>query len=89
MSHLAAFMGLGFLLLHTFSMVIAFNALAGDKHFHQLFVPVMHLCASLLVKLLTLFLLLSHILAGFADLLSICYRHCFLASIDVLNHELV
>ncbi len=82
-------MGLGFLLLHTFSMVIAFNALAGDKHFHQLFVPVMHLCASLLVKLLTLFLLLSHILAGFADLLSICYRHCFLTSIDVLNHELV
>ncbi len=89
MSHLAAFMGLGFLLLHTFSMVIAFNALAGDKQFHQLFVPVMHLCASLLVKLLTLFLLLSHILAGFADLLSICYRHCFLTSIDVLNHELV
>jgi len=44
----AAFMGLGFLLLHTFSMVIAFNALAGDKQFHQLFVPVMHLCASLL-----------------------------------------
>jgi hypothetical protein len=42
MSHLAAFMGLGFLLLHTFSMVIAFNSLAGDKHFHQLFVPVMH-----------------------------------------------
>jgi anterior pharynx defective protein 1 len=37
-----AFTALGFLLLHTFSMVIAFNSLAGDKHFHQLFVPVMH-----------------------------------------------
>ncbi|KAH9574928.1 hypothetical protein CY35_01G085500 [Sphagnum magellanicum] len=44
----AAFTALGFLLLHTFSMVIAFNALAGDKRSHQLFVPVMHLCAALL-----------------------------------------
>jgi len=61
MSGLAAFTALGFLLLHTFSMVIAFNALAGDKRSHQLFVPVMHLCAALLVQTPSPFFSLSHI----------------------------
>ncbi len=61
MSGLAAFTALGFLLLHTFSMVIAFNALAGDKRSHQLFVPVMHLCAALLVQTPSPFFSLLHI----------------------------
>lgn len=41
---------LGFFLLHTFSMIIAFNGYTKLNRTQQLFVPVMHLGASLLVR---------------------------------------
>ncbi|KAF3785278.1 Gamma-secretase subunit APH1-like [Nymphaea thermarum] len=39
---------LGFVTIHTFSMVIAFNGYAEQKRVDQLFVPIVHLAASLL-----------------------------------------
>eukprot|EP01018_Ginkgo_biloba_P032594 Gb_24528 [translate_table: standard] len=44
----AALISLGFLVIHTFSMVIAFNGYAEEKTVQQLFVPIIHLVASLL-----------------------------------------
>lgn len=44
----AALISLGFLTIHTFSMVIAFNGYAEEKKLHQLFVPVIHLVAAML-----------------------------------------
>ena len=45
----AALTALAFFLIHTFSMVITFNAYTNDERSQQLFVPVMHLGAALLV----------------------------------------
>ncbi|KAH9301854.1 hypothetical protein KI387_013437, partial [Taxus chinensis] len=44
----AALISLGFLIIHTFSMVIAFNGYAEEKKVHQLFVPIIHLVAAIL-----------------------------------------
>lgn len=43
-----ALTALAFFLIHTFSMVITFNAYTNDERSQQLFVPVMHLGAALL-----------------------------------------
>jgi anterior pharynx defective protein 1 len=45
----AALTALAFFLIHTFSMVITFNAYTNEERSQQLFVPVMHLGAALLV----------------------------------------
>jgi len=45
----AAIIALGFVTIHTFSMVIAFNGYAESKRVHQFFVPIVHLIAGMLV----------------------------------------
>lgn len=44
----AALISLGFLTIHTFSMVIAFNGYDEGKKVHQIFVPTVHLVTALL-----------------------------------------
>jgi hypothetical protein len=45
-----ALISLGFLTIHTFSMVIAFNGYDEGKKVHQIFVPTVHLVAAMLVN---------------------------------------
>ncbi|KAJ8445289.1 hypothetical protein Cgig2_024495 [Carnegiea gigantea] len=44
-----AIIALGFVTIHTFSMVIAFNGYAESKRVHQYFVPIVHLIAGMLM----------------------------------------
>ncbi|KAK9141304.1 hypothetical protein Scep_010985 [Stephania cephalantha] len=44
---ISAIISLGFVIIHTFSMVIAFNGFAEGKRIHQVFVPGVHLAAAL------------------------------------------
>lgn len=44
----SAIIALGFVTIHTFSMVIAFNGYAESKRVHQYFVPIVHLIAGML-----------------------------------------
>ncbi|KAI4372737.1 hypothetical protein MLD38_010934 [Melastoma candidum] len=46
---ISALIALAFVTVHTFSMVIAFNGYAKGKRTDQVFVPAVHLMASLLV----------------------------------------
>jgi len=46
----AAIIALAFVTIHTFSMVIAFNGYAEGNKMDQLFVPVVHLAAGLVVR---------------------------------------
>jgi hypothetical protein len=47
---LAAIISLGFLVIHTFSMIIAFNGYGERKKSDQIFVPVVHLIAAVMVS---------------------------------------
>lgn len=47
----AAMIALSFVTIHTFSMVIAFNGYAEGNKVDQVFVPVVHLVAGLVVKI--------------------------------------
>lgn len=49
----AAIIALAFVTIHTFSMVIAFNGYAEKKRVDQLFVPIVHLVAGMLVGYLS------------------------------------
>lgn len=46
---LAALIALAFVTIHTFSMVIAFNGYAEQNKVDQVFVPVVHMVAALMV----------------------------------------
>jgi len=50
MCYFAALIALGFLVIHTFSMIIAFNAYDERKKSDQIFVPVVHLTAAVMVR---------------------------------------
>jgi gamma-secretase subunit APH-1 len=47
-----AIIALGFVIIHTFSMVIAFNGYSEGKRTDQIFVPFAHLIAALIVSIL-------------------------------------
>jgi hypothetical protein len=47
---LAAIISLGFLVIHTLSMIIAFNGYGERKKSDQIFVPVVHLVAAVMVS---------------------------------------
>lgn len=57
----AAIIALAFVTIHTFSMVIAFNGYAEKKRVDQLFVPIVHLVAGMLVGTSLLFEVGKHI----------------------------
>lgn len=46
-------MSLGFTIIHTFCMVIAFEGYAGGTKTDQVFVPIIHLIAAMLVRFST------------------------------------
>jgi len=48
MCYFPALIALGFLVIHTFSMIIAFNAYDERKKSDQIFVPVVHLTAAVM-----------------------------------------
>lgn len=48
---LAALIALAFVTIHTFSMVIAFNGYAEGNKVDQLFVPVVHMIAGMVVSM--------------------------------------
>ena len=50
MCYFPALIALGFLVIHTFSMIIAFNAYDERKKSDQIFVPVVHLTAAVMVR---------------------------------------
>lgn len=47
---IAAIIALAFVTIHTFSMVIAFNGYAEGNKVDQIFVPVVHLVAGMVVR---------------------------------------
>lgn len=57
---MAAIMSLGFLLIHTCSMVVAFNGFAEGKKTDKLFAPMVHLIAAMTVSIYFSFKLLKH-----------------------------
>jgi hypothetical protein len=50
MCYFSALIALGFLVIHTFSMIIAFNAYDERKKSDQIFVPVVHMTAAVMVR---------------------------------------
>lgn len=52
---IAAIIALAFVIIHTFSMVIAFNGFAEQIKVDQFFVPIVHLVAGMLVILTSYF----------------------------------
>lgn len=52
--HIAALIGLAFVTIHTFSMVIAFNGYAEGNKVDQYFVPIVHFVAGAVVRSHTL-----------------------------------
>jgi hypothetical protein len=48
----SAIIALGFLFIHTFSMIIAFNGYEEKNKSDQIFVPVVHLTAAVMVRIM-------------------------------------
>ena len=67
MCYFAALIALGFLVIHTFSMIIAFNAYDERKKSDQIFVPVVHLTAAVMVQKTSVIVLVELIVTFFLD----------------------
>lgn len=49
--YVAAIISLGFMIIHTFSMVIAFNAYAEGRKLDQIIIPIIHILAAVMVSI--------------------------------------
>ena len=67
MCYFPALIALGFLVIHTFSMIIAFNAYDERKKSDQIFVPVVHLTAAVMVRTRSCLVLVELIVTFFLD----------------------